>query len=107
MHIYVVLKQMGLDLIQQEVTNARAHWNLKLTLFANICSCKLIPKMCSLCEGQALAGEQDPIYGPCGELHLFCELFMQSTEGPAEKAEPKAPAVPCSQLCPSGGCLAD
>lgn len=58
MHIYVVLKQMGLDLIQQEVTNASAHWNLKLTLFANTHRCKLPPEMC---EGQALAGEQDPI----------------------------------------------
>lgn len=55
MHIYVVLKKMGLDLILQEVTNASVHYNLKLTLFANIHCCKIKPEMCSLCQGQTLA----------------------------------------------------
>lgn len=55
MHIYVELKKMALDLIPQEVANSSAHYNLKLTLFANIQCCKIIPEMCSLCQGQTLA----------------------------------------------------
>lgn len=55
MHIYVVLKKMGLDLIPQEVTNASVYYNLKLTLFANTHCCEIIPEMCSPCQGQTLA----------------------------------------------------
>lgn len=99
MHIYGVLKQMGLDLIQQEVTNASAHWNLKLTLFAHTHCCKPRPKVWRAGSGWR-AGSHWMDFVQSSTDPMSC-METCITAHPAGKAEPQPRAL-VPLLCVQG-----